>query len=175
MHFESVREVDPDLAVCVEIVRSRVIELQRKFRSDADWALRKYNYFTGGTVFIAIVSILLGVSTSFNASASTTMAVSIAFATLAALVGAVSQAQGWHKRYAAMFAAAWALKGLRVKIDSAILNRLMAAKMSVEARNDAQEMKVPTEEWVRDLEKVLSSFGDEYGGSLSPPKIPNLR
>ena len=59
LDFSSIINHRPDLGNRVIIVRSRVKDLRRKFRSDSNWALNNFNIVTNFTIAIAIVGIAL--------------------------------------------------------------------------------------------------------------------
>jgi len=173
LHFEAVRSKCPELANTVELIRGRTIKLQQNFNNDAEEALVSFNKMTVLTIGVAVAAVIIGTITSFFNGAHTTAAISIGVGVLAAVIGAGTQALGWHKRYGAMFSARWEMEGLRSWIDQEVLELAMRVDESgALSDQDRARLTDSTKLWVDSLNRTMSSFGKAYGAAIEPVEIP---
>lgn len=175
LYFQGLRSEYPEIANTVELTRSRVSDLQAKFRQDASKALRKFHYAT----FCSIVGTALGAGIGLNLALKSSAPVGVALiptiAVIIALFPAASAAYGWHNMFKAMFSAAWKLKGLKSKMDQELIiiahqaqNKKKLSKALMERLDES------ISEWTESLEQILSHFGEELGGAISPISLPEI-
>lgn len=172
LHFCEVRKRRVEIAFSVQLIRDRVIDLQKNFKGDAAWALMWFHIATAGTLVIAAFAVLIGMY-PIEEPAELTAA---AFGILAALIGALAQALGWHKQYGAMFAASWEMSALRIRIDQEIIGFLIRSDDITQMNDELQSsLTESTEAWVVSVERILATFGDKYGYSIATPTVPSLK
>lgn len=175
LYFQGLREEHPQIANAVELTRSRVTDLQTKFREDADVAMRRFRHSTKQSIIGTGAVASIGLIVSLIPTATFGVALIPAVAIIAALFPAASSAFGWHNRFNAMFSAAWRLKGLKSRIDQElILIALQANREGGTSEELIERLNKSVAGWTDSLEKTLSSFGEELGGAINPISLPKV-
>lgn len=171
--FSSIIEHCPDLGSRVIVIRSRVFDLNRKFQSDSDWALRNYNLVTTATIAAATFAIALGVAVSiFYPSAALAAVASVGIGAIVGVAGAASKAFGWHKRYSAMFRARWAMVSLEIQIDDLLCNLALDVEEGVSlSESNRVILREAADRWLSQIDSTLKTFGENYGAAIEPIEI----
>jgi hypothetical protein len=170
LHFATVKEDIPEIATRVEMIRGRVISLRNNFRKDARWALGWFNLVTLATVVLSLAAILIFVLAmrSFRAEGASVASVFVGVGFIATIIGAGSQAFGWHKRYGAMFSARWRMEALRTKIDQRVLEIALDNGKGPLIGANKLLLDRMTKELADDVDDALSAFGRQYGAAVEP-------
>jgi hypothetical protein len=173
LDFDEVVEHCPELGNRVALIRSRVKDLRKNFRSDSIWALGNFNRITGITIATAIAGVISGVILSVAyPSAGVATLFSVAIGAAVGIAGAASKAFGLHKRYHAMFQAQWAMAALELRIESFVHDIIIGIEKGSElSEQDRSKVGEATESWLRQMDVILATFGDTYGAAFSPVEI----
>lgn len=178
LSFALLQKHSPDLANRIELLLDRIKQWEAHFGDDANWANRWFNGTTISAIGIGLLSIGLAAYFSLQVAKGNSglSALLVVFGSLAAVVGAVGQSYGWHKRYKAMFGARWEMTALRLAIEQQAINIAMShgagMKLSAEQLKDLNSL---TLDWTKEASRILSAFGHEYGSSLQPIQLPTSK
>jgi len=161
LDFENIQKHRPDIGNRVFIIRSRVKDLRKKLGGDSNTVMIIFNCVTITVVFVTLVGTFMGASSSSPPA-------NVAIGGVVAILGAALTAFGLHKRYHALFKAYWAMASLEVQIDDLICNIVLDVEGGQPlSKVQSDFLKAATGEWLRQLDAILKTLGDEYGSAIS--------